>query len=126
MQNNGVLFMVLVVISASLPATAKMWREDRPAVIKTLWLIGIYLAYVGLGIALLFLLVPAQGTGEGHGDKALQLVLVMLGWILYGTLMLTRTVPRYREPPRWLMHFGIADLVVLGLMFGSLAAYLWL
>jgi hypothetical protein len=30
------------------------------------------------------------------------------------------------EPPRWLMHFGIADLLVLGLMFGGLGAYLWI
>jgi hypothetical protein len=35
-----------------------------------------------------------------------------------------RTVPRYREPPRWLMRFGVADLIVLGGMFGSLAAHL--
>jgi hypothetical protein len=33
-------------------------------------------------------------------------------------------VPRYHEPSRWLMRFGIADVLLLGLMFGCLAVYL--
>jgi hypothetical protein len=36
-----------------------------------------------------------------------------------------RTVPRYREPPAWLMRFGIADVILLALLFGCLGAYLW-
>ena len=36
-----------------------------------------------------------------------------------------RVVPRYREPPGWLMHFGIADIVLLGATLACLAAYLW-
>ena len=30
-----------------------------------------------------------------------------------GLLTLMRVVPRYRELPRWLMHFGVADIVLL-------------
>jgi hypothetical protein len=36
-----------------------------------------------------------------------------------------RVVPRYREPPAWLMRFGIADIVLLGATFAGLAGYLW-
>lgn len=72
---------------------------------------------------MLLLLAPAQG-GASDG-KALLLTGVMVGWIFYGALTLMRVVPRYREPPGWLMRFGIADLLVLGLMFGCLAVYLW-
>ncbi len=36
-----------------------------------------------------------------------------------------RFAPRYREPPAWLTRFGIADLLLLGLLFGSLVVYLW-
>jgi hypothetical protein len=36
-----------------------------------------------------------------------------------------RVVPRYREPPAWLMRFSIADIVVLGATFACLAGYLW-
>jgi hypothetical protein len=82
---------------------------------------GAYAFYVALGIGLLFLLAPRQ-PGE---TKALLLTGVMVGWIFYGALALMRVVPRYREPPGWLMRFGIADVLLLGLMFGCLAAYLW-
>jgi hypothetical protein len=82
---------------------------------------GIYALYVALGFALFLLLAPAPGEAE---PKALLLAGLVVGWILYGALTLTRVVPRYREPPRWLMRFGIADVVLLGLMFGCLAAYL--
>jgi hypothetical protein len=36
-----------------------------------------------------------------------------------------RAVPRYREPPAWLMRFGIADIMLLGATFACLAGYLW-
>jgi hypothetical protein len=63
--------------------------------------------------------VGAQGPG------VLFAIGLLLSWIFYGALTLMRAVPRYREPPRWLMHFGIADIVLLGLLFGCLAGYLW-
>ena len=40
-------------------------------------------------------------------------------------LTLMRAVPRYREPPAWLMRFGIADIMLLGATFACLAGYLW-
>ena len=122
MQNWGILILVVAVFVANLPGVMEQWRTDRPGFIKTLWLMGAYALYVALGIAFLLLLAPAQGASEG---KALLLTGVMVGWIFYGALTLMRVVPRYREPPRWLMRFGIADLLVLGLMFGCLGAYLW-
>jgi hypothetical protein len=51
--------------------------------------------------------------------------LFILGFILYGALTLMRVVPRYREPPAWLMRFGIADISLLGAIFACLAGYLW-
>ena len=48
-----------------------------------------------------------------------------MGFIFYGALTLMRVVPRYREPPAWLMRFGIADIVLLGATFACLAGYLW-
>ena len=121
MQNWGILILVIAVFVANLPGVMEQWRSDRPGFIKTLWLMGIYGLYVALGLGLLLLLAPRQ-PGE---SKALFLAGVMVGWIFYGALTLMRVVPRYREPPSWLMRFGIADLLVLGLMFGCLGAYLW-
>lgn len=122
MQDLGLLLLVIGVFIANLPAMMQQWHEDRAGFVKTLWLMGIYVLYVTLGTAALIWLIPAGGTSQA---SALLLTGVMAGWILYGALTLMRVVPRYREPPRWLMRFGIADLVLLGLMFGCLAGYLW-
>jgi hypothetical protein len=122
MQNWGVLILVAGIAIANVPALLDQWRNDRPGFIKTLWLLGAYALYVALGIVLLIVLAPPPGSPDA---KALLLTGVLLGWIFYGALTLMRVVPRYREPPRWLMRFGIADLLVLGPMLGCLAAYLW-
>ncbi len=121
MQNWGLLVLVVAIAVANMPALIQQYRTDRPGFNKTLLLVGAYAAYIALGIALLLLLVP-RGAGE---TKALLLTGFAAGWILYGALILMRKVPRYREPPAWLMRFGIVDILLLGLMFGCLAAYLW-
>jgi hypothetical protein len=115
-----VLIVVLVVLVANIPAVMQQWHDDRAGVIKTLWLVVIYLVYVALGIWLLLaVLAPAGARGRGVPFA----IGLLLSWIFYGALTLMRVVPRYREPPRWLMHFGIADIVLLGLLFGCLAGY---
>ena len=113
---------MVAVFLANLPALREQWLSDRAGFIKTIWLLGLYFLYIGLGLAVLFLLRPPPGTGEG---KALLLTGFVLGFILYGGLMLMRVVPRHREPPAWLIRFGIADIVLLGATLACLAAYLW-
>jgi FtsH-binding integral membrane protein len=122
MQSWIVLIVVLAVLVANIPAVMQQWRDDRPGVIKTLWLAGIYLVYVGLGIWLLLAVMAPVGARDA---SVLFAIGFLLAWVFYGALTLMRAVPRYREPPRWLMHFGIADIVLLGLLVGCLAGYLW-
>ena len=124
MEGLATLIVVVAVFVANLPALRAQWRTDRAGSIKTIWMFGFYCLYVGLGIVVLLLLAPKTG-GQGGGGKALTLTGFMVGWILYGGLTLMRVVPRYREPPAWLMHFGIADIVLLGATLACLAAYLW-
>lgn len=121
MENWGLLVLVMAIAIANMPALIHQYRTDRTGFNKTLRLVGAYAAYIALGIGLLLLLAP-RGAGE---TKALLLTGVLVGWILYGALILMRKVPRYREPPAWLMGFGIIDVLLLGLTFGCLAAYLW-
>jgi hypothetical protein len=123
MEGLGVLLVVVAAFIANLPALRDQWRKDRAGSIKTIWLFGLYCLYVGLGIVMVLLLAPKDG-GRSQG-KALLLTGFSLGFILYGALTLMRAVPRYREPPAWLMHFGIADIVLLGATFACLTAYLW-
>ena len=125
MSGLGVLVVVLAALVANMPAVMEQWRTDRSGFIKTLELLVAYFIYCGLGLALLVGILPGTAPGEDHIDKVLALTGLIVGWIVYGALTLMRVVPRYREPPRWLMHFGIADVFVLGLMFGSFGAYLW-
>ena len=122
MQNWIVPIVVLAVLIANIPAVMRQWHDDRAGVIKTLWLVVIYLVYVALGIWLLLGVMAPVGT---RGASVLFAIGLLLAWIFYGALTLMRAVPRYREPPRWLMHFGIADIVLLGLLFGCLVGYLW-
>ncbi len=122
MEGLGVLLVVVAVFVANLPALREQWRTDRAGSIKTIWLFGVYCLYVGLGIVVMLLLAPKGGTSQG---KALLLTVFSVGFILYGALTLMRVVPRYREPPAWLMRFGIADIVLLGATFACLAGYLW-
>ena len=61
MQGWEVLVVVLVALSAALPAVMRQWQTDRSGVGKTLWLAALYLAYVGLGIAAPVLAGPAGG-----------------------------------------------------------------
>jgi hypothetical protein len=122
MEGLGVLLVVVAAFIANLPALRQQWRTDRAGSIKTIWLFGLYCLYVGLGIVVVLLLAPKSGTSQG---KALLLTGFSLGFILYGALTLMRVVPRYREPPHWLMRFGLADIVLLGATIACLAAYLW-
>ena len=64
-------------------------------------------------------LAPREG---GHVYKAPNLSGFIVGFILYGGLTLMRVVPRYREPPAWLMRFGIADIALLGATLACLVA----
>ena len=123
MEGLGVLLVVVAAFVASLPALREQWRTDRAGSIKTIWLFGLYCLYVGLGIVVVLLLAPK--TGGAGGGKALLLTGFILGFTFYGALTLMRVVPRYREPPAWLMRFGFADIVLLGATFACLAGYLW-
>jgi len=123
MECLGVLLVVVAAFVANLPALREQRRTDRAGSMKTIWMFGVYLLNIGLGIVVVLLLAPKAG-GAG-GDKALLLTGFILGFIFYGSLTFMRVVPRYREPPAWLMRFGIADIVLLGATFACLAGYLW-
>ena len=122
MQSLGLIVVVLAVMIANMPAAMQQWRTDKAGVVKTLWLAGAYVLYVALGIWFVLGFMAPVGT---EGGKALLAVGLLLSWIFYGVLTLMRVVPRYREPPQWLMHFGVVDVVLVGLILGCAVACLW-
>jgi hypothetical protein len=126
MEGLGLLFLMIGIAAAHMPAVLKQWRTDRPGFNKTLRLAGAYVLYVALGIAGLLLFIRGK-EGQSEPERAaLLLTGAITAWIFYGGLILVRAVPRYREPPAWLMRFGVADVVLLAVLFGCLGAYLWM
>jgi hypothetical protein len=122
MQDWGMAAVVVAVLIANVPAVMQQWREDRPGLIRTLWMAAAYVAYVGVGIWLLLGVMAPVGSKGPHVLFAIGFLLV---WILYGGLALMHVVPRYRELPRWLTQFGVIDVIVLATLFGCLVGYLW-
>jgi len=122
MESLGTALVVIAVLIVNMPAVMQQWHEDRPGFIKTLWLAGIYVLYTAIGI---WLLVGVMAPVGEKGVNVLFALGFMLAWIFYGGLTLMRVVPRYREPPRWLMHFGVLDIVLLVILFGCAGAALW-
>jgi len=121
-QSLGLIVVVIAVLIANMPAVMQQWRTDKAGAVQTLWLAGAYVLYVGLGIWFVLGFMAPVGA---QGGNALLAVGLLVSWIFYGGLTLMRVVPRYRQPPQWLMHFGVLDIVLLGLMFGCAGAYLW-
>lgn len=52
MEGLGVLLVVVAVFLANLPALREQWHGDRAGFIKTIWLLGLYFLYIGLGLAI--------------------------------------------------------------------------
>jgi hypothetical protein len=83
---------------------------------KSLLVLALYAAFLAGGLAMMWWLLP-KGP-----DAALGVTATWLGWLGFGMLGLMRFAPRLREPPRWLLQVGIADLVCLALILGGVAS----
>jgi hypothetical protein len=95
------LFSMAVVVAAligSIPAVIQQYHTDRPGFRKTLRLLAVYFLYVLTGVVLLLLLL----RGEQPMTTSITATLFEIAWILYGSLWLTRGVPRHRELPAWI------------------------
>ena len=115
---EGLTLTIITVMLAALVQTLTDPRITRAFIRKTLVAIAVYAAHVAIGIALPFVLIKI-----GRGPHAVYGVLVAyLGWIGLGVLGLIRFVPRLREPPAILLHFGYADAVCLAAIAGGVAA----
>jgi hypothetical protein len=90
-------------------------RITRRFLYKSLIAFAVYAVHVAAGFLVLWVLLPQRP------DTAFGATMAFLGWVGFGMLGLIRFAPRLREPPRWLMHVGIADLVCLLLILGGIA-----
>ncbi|MBI3743096.1 MAG: hypothetical protein HY261_02245 [Chloroflexi bacterium] len=112
-----VKFLVAVMIAisglAQILTDPRITRDFRH---KSLLALAVYAVHCAVGFAAVWLLLP-KGPEAALGATA-----AVLGWIGFGMLGLIRFAPRLREPPRWLMHVGMADLACLMLIVGGVAS----
>lgn len=119
----GLAIAVVAVLLAQIPGVIQQWQENRRDVFKTLWMTGIYLAYLAIGLGLYAAVLDAE---EATGVRAFLAVGFVLAWIFYGALPLLRHVPHRREPPRWLLQPGALDAALLAAILVCILSYAWM
>ncbi len=121
MASLGIALLVAVALIDALSGMAELRRVarlDRRYVIRSLAGIALFLAWV-IGGVIVLLAVMTQLPPDTDQRLALSITLAFLGWVLYGTLLLLRSIPSQRPLPRWLLRFGWMDL---GLVVGTVVA----
>jgi len=111
---------LVVVLAVGISALGQIFtdpRITRAFIWKSLTMLAIYFVHVAIGMFILIFLLPWNGNAAGAAAVAL------VGWVALGGLGLLRVAPRTREPPQWLMHFGIADVVCLLAVAWGLSDY---
>jgi hypothetical protein len=93
-------------------------RLNRKFVYRSLLALLLFAGHCTIGGLVFFWLLP-------HPPEAVLGVMAgFSGWLGLGMLGLLRLAPRTREPPRWLLHVGIADLVCLAVIAAGIASVL--
>jgi hypothetical protein len=95
-------------------------RINRRFVWQSLIALGLFAFHCALGMVVL-LLARAFYAGHEHDEMAVAAPLAWLGWLGLGGLSLMRYAPGTTDPPRWLMHFGVADIIFLLMITAGLA-----
>lgn len=123
MRAFGQLVLVIGVLASIYPAVREQWIRDRAGSIKTIRLFIAYMIYIFAGLGLLITMMPRDGGGSTAGIMAS--LAFILGWILYGASMLTKSVPRYRPLPEWVLEpFSIIDKIAVGTILVSVVILL--
>ena len=110
---------LLIVIAVGFSAVVQIFTDPRITgafIWKSLLALLIYALHGAIGFFVVFYLLP------WNPDAASGAVIAIVAWIALGGLGLLRFAPRTREPPKWLMHFGIADIVCLIAIAGGIAS----
>ena len=88
-------------------------RITRKFITNSVIASAVYAAHVAIGGTILWFLPRGPNAAAG-------VTVAFLGWVGLGALGLIRFAPRLREPPRFLLHFGIPDAVCLLMIAGGI------
>jgi hypothetical protein len=109
---------LLAVLAVGFSACVQIFTDPRITgafVWKSLLALAIYCLHGAIGFFVMAYLLPWNPSAAAGAVTAI------VGWIALGGLGLVRLAPRTREPPRWLMHFGFADIVCVLAIAGGIA-----
>ncbi len=112
-----ITFLVAVMIAIS--AIVQVLTDPRITgkfICRSMLALLIYAVHCAAGATAMWWLLP-KGPDAAAGATA-----AVLGWIGFGMLGLIRFAPRLRDPPRWLLHVGLADAICLLLIVGGVAS----
>ena len=113
----------LVFFAIGLSALVQVFTDPRITkafVWKSLLAIAVYALHGSVGVGVLFLL----WSDYRGSNAALGAITAWMGWLGLGFLGLVRFAPATRQPPRFLMHFGIPDAMCFALIVGGLVVAL--
>jgi hypothetical protein len=116
MSTNALFWLVAAIGMSAIVQIFTDQRITPQFIARSLVAVAVYAVHVAMAIVVMVYLVPPGDAG------ALGATAALVGWIGLGVLGLIRFAPRLREPPAWLMRFGIADGACLALIAGGLAS----
>ncbi len=102
----GILMAVFVAVTALAQALTDP-RVTRKFIYRSMIAFAVYSVHVAIGMLAMLYLLPFKP------EAAVGTVMALLGWVGLGGLGLVRFAPRLREPPRFLLRFGVADAICL-------------
>ncbi len=106
----GWLANLLIALAVAVSALAQALtdpRVTRQFVYRSLIAFAVYAVHVAIGLLVVLYLLPFRP------EAAVGATMAFLGWVGLGGLGLIRFAPRLREPPRFLLRFGVADAICL-------------
>lgn len=101
------LLLALAVLVSALAQALTDPRVTRKFVYHSMIAFAVYAVHVTTGILVMLYLLPFKP------EAAVGATMALLGWIGLGGLGLVRFAPRLREPPRFLLRFGVVDAICL-------------
>jgi hypothetical protein len=105
--NTAAVLAALAVLASAVVQILTDPRITRDFLMRSLLATAVYLIHCGAGVTVVAYLLPRDPGNAGA------IAAGILGWIGLGMLGLIRFAPRLREPPRVLLHVGVADAACL-------------
>jgi hypothetical protein len=111
-------YTVILIVAVAISAVVQICTDPRITkdfIWKSFLALAVFAVHLTIGILVMISVV----SGPASTAVTISMVAAWFGWLGLGGLGLVRFAPRTREPPRWLMHFGLPDIVCLAVIIAG-------